>query len=245
MDPSRPIQCGSILKNRKTRPCLSKKRRQTRVGHPSCSAHSGVLGGQLRESRPVQVLATVGQQGQEPVVDQAGDGQRHAQGFARGQHEAIVFKSQRSCESGRLELLVGDQSAVGLVTGALKSVEVRKSTYRCWSRPALPTRAIASPSDSITEEIRKLPLSFTRFASGGLLPKRKVFCPMAWKRDSQSSRVRCAGHGNEKLGRSRCFGAPKDRSGDKALPARRVRCRHPFRKRDADGARRNMDRALA
>src|SRR5258705_4566526 len=47
-------------------------------------------------------------------------------------------------------------------TGAPKSVDVRISRYSFLSTPALATRAIASPSDSITEAIRKFPLSLTR-----------------------------------------------------------------------------------
>jgi hypothetical protein len=57
----------------------------------------------------------VGQQGQEAVIDQAGQRQRHTQRFGRGEHQAIIFKSQGSGKAGGLELLVGDQCAVGLV----------------------------------------------------------------------------------------------------------------------------------
>src|SRR3954463_6425828 len=52
--------------------------------------------------------------------------------------------------------------------GAPNRVDVRTSTYWCESIPPLPIRAIASPSASMTEPIRKLALSLTR--SGG--PRR-------------------------------------------------------------------------
>src|SRR5580693_5855715 len=37
----------------------------------------GILCGQLRDGRPIQHLATVGQQGQEPVINQAGQWHGH------------------------------------------------------------------------------------------------------------------------------------------------------------------------
>ena len=49
------------------------------------------------------------------------------------------------------------------------------------STPPLPTSAIASPSDSMTDAIKKLPLSFTRLAALGVSETTKVFCPMASK----------------------------------------------------------------
>ena len=53
------------------------------------------------------------------------------------------------------------------------------SRYWCLSTPALPTSAIASPSDSITDVMRKLPLSFTRFAVFGSSDTTNVRWPMA------------------------------------------------------------------
>jgi hypothetical protein len=55
-----------------------------------------------------QRLAAVGQQREEPVVDEAGQRQRHMQGFGCGEQQAMVFRSQRSAEAGGLEFLVGD-----------------------------------------------------------------------------------------------------------------------------------------
>jgi hypothetical protein len=40
---------------------------------------------------------------------------------------------------------------------------------------------MASPTDSMTEAIRKLPLSFTRLPAFGVSEMMKVFCPIASK----------------------------------------------------------------
>src|SRR5258708_26640905 len=48
------------------------------------------------------------------------------------------------------------------------------SRYSRWSTPPLPTSAMASPRASMTEAIRKLPLSFTRLAACGLSETTKV-----------------------------------------------------------------------
>ena len=53
--------------------------------------------------------------------------------------------------------------------------------------PAFPTSAMASPSASITEAIRKLPLSLTRFAAGGSCLMENVFWPIASKSGEQAS----------------------------------------------------------
>src|SRR5258706_340845 len=53
--------------------------------------------------------------------------------------------------------------------------------YCLRSMPALPVSAMASPSDSITEASRKLPLSFTRLAACGVSDTTKVLFPIASK----------------------------------------------------------------
>ena len=50
---------------------------------------------------------------------------------------------------------------------------------------------------------------------------------------------------DEELGRSRHLGPPENRCGDETLPRVRVRHGEPCRKRDADGAHGDVDRALA
>src|SRR3954466_7077925 len=61
------------------------------------------------------------------------------------------------------------------------------SRYWPLSTPPLLTRVVASPSASITEAIRKFPLSLTRLAALGVAETTKVFCPIASRRGVTAS----------------------------------------------------------
>ena len=136
--------------------------------------------GQGADRRPIQIGAAVGEQRQETVAQQAGDRQRHLELFTGGKHQSDVLEAEVCGEASGLELVTGDQSAVRLVH---RRTEQRRGQdlqiVDCLSTPALPTNAIASPSDSITEAIRKLPLSFTRLATFGSSDTTNVRWPIA------------------------------------------------------------------
>ena len=82
---------------------------------PKAGSLARILRRKLRERRPVERLAAVSQQGQEPIAQQAGEGQGHAQGFRRRQGQADVLLSQGRGEGRRLELLSDDQIAISLI----------------------------------------------------------------------------------------------------------------------------------
>ena len=111
--------------------------------------------------------------------------------------------------------------------------------------PALPMSAIASPSASMAEASRKLPLSLTRFAADGSVPIGNVFWPMASEQRLTGLDRRGVARGDdEELARGRHVRPPEHRRGDVALSGVRVRLRQPLGERDADRAHRDMDRAL-
>src|SRR4029453_14491646 len=78
---------------------------------------TGVIRRELGDRRPVECVATVREQCQEPIAQQAPQRHGHAQGFRRSEGEANVLLSQRCGEARRLELSLGDQRPVGLVHG--------------------------------------------------------------------------------------------------------------------------------
>src|SRR6202022_2836913 len=59
--------------------------------------------------------ATLGEQPQESVVEQAAQRHRHAQTLGRRQYEVDVLESEWRSESGRFKSACGDQSTIGLV----------------------------------------------------------------------------------------------------------------------------------
>src|SRR5262249_48379290 len=67
------------------------------------------------DRRPVERLASPGDQRQQPVVQQASEWHRHAQTLRRRESETDVLESERRGEPSGLESLVRDQAAVGLV----------------------------------------------------------------------------------------------------------------------------------
>src|SRR5713101_9271513 len=84
---------------------------------------SGVLGRKAADRRPVELVAAMGQQGQEPVTQEAGERQRYAQIFRGRKDEPNILVAEGRREPGRLELSIGDQAAIGLVDG---NVEQRR-----------------------------------------------------------------------------------------------------------------------
>src|SRR6267142_5864623 len=76
---------------------------------------AGVLGGETSDRRPVECLAPMREQRQEPVVQHGGERHGYAKGLRRGEGETDVLVSQRRGEPRRLELLLGNQPTIGLV----------------------------------------------------------------------------------------------------------------------------------
>src|SRR5258708_6305233 len=65
--------------------------------------------------------------------------------------------------------------------------EVSRSTKAWRSTPALPTSAMASPSASMADAMRKFPLSLTILAAAGSVPIEKIFSPIASNKAWQAS----------------------------------------------------------
>src|SRR6266850_7427583 len=87
---------------------------------------AGVLGRKPADRRPVELVAAMGQQGQEPVAQEAGERQRHAQIVSGRESEANILIAEGRREPGRLELSIDDQPAIGLVDG---NVEQRRGQH--------------------------------------------------------------------------------------------------------------------
>src|SRR5439155_5312903 len=77
----------------------------------------GVLRRELPDRRPVERLATVSEQRQEPIAEQARQRHRHAKSFRRGEGEPDVLLSQGCGKAGGLEPPLGDLPSIGLVEG--------------------------------------------------------------------------------------------------------------------------------
>src|SRR5213594_800948 len=72
-------------------------------GLPRRVPEPGVLRRELPDRRPVERLATVREQGQEPIAEQARQWHRHAKSLRRGEGESDVLVSQRCGKAGGLE----------------------------------------------------------------------------------------------------------------------------------------------
>ena len=104
------------------------------------------------------------------------------------------------------------------------------SKYSRLSMPPLPTSAMASPRDLITDAIRKLPLSFTRLAAFGDLETMKVLWPIALNSGIAGIyRAGFAGGENEEFAGCRHIGLPEDGRGDKSLASGGVITGEPLR----------------
>src|SRR2546427_3846467 len=64
---------------------------------------AGVLGRKPADRRPVELVAAMGQQGQEPVAQEAGERQWHAQIVSGREGEANILIAEGRREPGRLE----------------------------------------------------------------------------------------------------------------------------------------------
>ena len=121
------------------------------------------------------------------------------------------------------------------------------SRYWCLSTPALPTSAIASPSDSITDVIRKLPLSLTRLAVFGSSDTTNVRWLMASKIAAETARsgVGFARGDDEQVGRLCRLRPAEHRRGDELLAGLGVCGGQPLGERHADGRRGDVCGAAA
>jgi hypothetical protein len=95
------LGCGSVYVQLSATPAMAVTR-----------GLAGILGRKLADRRRVELLATVGQQGQEPVAQKIGDRQGHPQIFGGGKGEANILLGKRRREAGRLEFPVGDQRPI-------------------------------------------------------------------------------------------------------------------------------------
>jgi hypothetical protein len=120
------------------------------------------------------------------------------------------------------------------------------STYCSLSTPALVTSATASPTDSMADAIRKLPLSFTRVGGVRLFGHHKgALADRVEQRDQRLQNLRVSRGDDEKLCGRGCFGPAEHRRRDILLTGFGIRGRQALGHRDTDGARRDMRRALS
>ena len=135
----------------------------------------------------------------------------------RAQGEPHILVPELGLEACRLKALLGDERAIGLVDRRAEQRVGENVEKLCAVDPGLATSAIASLNASITEAIRKLPLSLTRlalvrFARWGRCAGRAHRTEAGTGRD----RLRFAGRDDEQLGGRSGFGPPEHRRGDEA-----------------------------
>ena len=76
------------------------------AGRVSGRGYPGIERGELTDGRPVEPLPAMGEQGQKPIAQQAGQRQWNAELFRGGQRQMDVLMSQRSGKAGRFEFPV-------------------------------------------------------------------------------------------------------------------------------------------
>ena len=86
----------------------------------SASHLAGILGRKLTDCRPVELVAAMGQQCQEPVTQEARQRHGHPEIFRCRERQADVFVAKRSRKTGGFEFSIGDQPAIGLVDGGIE-----------------------------------------------------------------------------------------------------------------------------
>src|SRR5579863_8638634 len=74
-----------------------------------------VLGRQTADRRPVEPLAAMSEEGEEPVVQQIGNGHWHAQVLRCLQRESNIFVSKGCSKARWLEFSTRDHSTIGFV----------------------------------------------------------------------------------------------------------------------------------
>src|ERR1700679_1368814 len=76
---------------------------------------SGILESQPADCGPIEILAALGEQAQESVVQEASERHGYAQALGRGQRETDVLVSERRRERRGFKLALRDEGSVGLV----------------------------------------------------------------------------------------------------------------------------------
>src|ERR1700733_5397039 len=76
---------------------------------------AGIFRGELGQGGPIAIAMTLCDGGEEMIVNLARQRQRHGKCLGGRQRQAVVLEAQRHLEAGGLELLVGDDPAIGLV----------------------------------------------------------------------------------------------------------------------------------
>ena len=153
---------------------------------------AGIPRRKVADCRPVERVVALGQQCQQPVAQQARQRHRHTQVVGGREGQLNVLVAEGAANPAGLNVPRSNESAIGLVNGDVEQGRCRSSRYCRRSRPPLPTSAMASPSASIAEAIRKLPLSFTRLATRGVSETTNVFWPIVSKSGVAASTARKA-----------------------------------------------------
>ncbi|ENN87356.1 hypothetical protein RHSP_26704 [Rhizobium freirei PRF 81] len=205
-----------------------------------------ILRRQRSDSRPVQLLAAMRKQGQEPITQQARKRQRHIKRLASSQCQPNVLLSQRRRKTGRLELAVCDQPAIGLIDGRVEQrrgqeieIGVPVDTALLDERHGLAERLDDGGDEEIAAELDEIGgLWFFAEYEGTLTDSLE-------ERRDRLDGIRRTCCGNEELCRGSGFRTTEDGCRHEALACRGVLFGEPLGHRHADRACGDMNRALA
>src|SRR5882724_7558410 len=204
---------------------------------------AGVLGRKPADRRPVELVAAMGQQGQEPVAQEAGERQWHAQIVSGREGEANILIAEGRREPGRLELSIGDQPAIGLVDGNVEqrrgqNVEILPPVDAGFAhqRHGLAERFDHRSEQEVAAELHEI---------GGLRrlgDDEGPFPDRIKERCRSFNRSRRTGGNDEELARGGDIGTAEYGRRHEPLARLRVGRLKPLRQGDTDGARGNMNR---
>src|SRR5712672_2941867 len=150
---SSPFSLHKILR-------LSSERRRGRraeVSQHSVPDFTSILGRKLADRRPVERVAAMGQQCQEPVTQQTCERHGDAKVFRGRERQADVFVAQWCCKTGGFDFSVDNQPAISFVHRGGEQRRGQNVEIFALVDAALADKRHASPRASMTEAIRKLP----------------------------------------------------------------------------------------
>ena len=169
----------------------------------------------------------------------------HAQVLARLEREPDVLKCQRRRKAHRRRRVGDDQLAEHVEHGRIEIAvgqELQELTFVDFAFAGKGDRFAQGldhrRSHEVGRELDQIGRASSLAEAGGALAERVEQWPDLF------DRVRVPGNDDEQFARSRCVGTAEDRRGDIALTGVVMRLGQAVGQRDADRARRNVDRAF-
>ena len=217
---------------------------RTPAASPHASLDAGIARGHAGHARPVQIALSVRHGGEQMVADQAGKWHRGGQLLGRLERQTDVLEPQSQCKSGGLELPVGNEPPVVGIDRRSKQSDhhlqkgVRRNVRFTQRGEGLAEGLDHRGNHEIAAQLGRIGLGrvgaqHERLPSDGVEQGPAAF-----------HHVRRAGGNHQQILARGSFRPSENRGAQVFLPVLPMRAGHTPRQRHADGAARNVNRAL-